>query len=517
MARMSSRQRQITQIAQVLQFDKHSGRFFAIGAILAVFRMLWVIGQTSGLFGQPADQWMWDFEKGLGTFILIYALLGFVALMGTLYLKRIAEDNEPITPIVSDFLGVVFFLLLAERVSQSVIADPREFATWAGFLREGIIQGGVYALIALGYTLVYGILFMINFAHGEVMMLGAYGGWFALIFITDGETRSFEAGSVLVAAWAVPLFIGALFLPIDDLITRFTTKQSPVAGPRQVFMWLGLPVRFLLGALVGYGVLVGLGQGAPHIHLIVITVVGLLVVTGVGMLTSSFVAVLLERIAYRPLRKAPRLTPLISAIGASIFLQQVALLAFPEEQPYATKPILLSEPATFPLSLGSLGEIPISKVGVVITLASLGLMALLYFIVIRTKFGKAMRAVAEDKDTAALMGIDVDRVIVLTFVIGAALAGAAGVMLGFRGESIKAKFGFKPGLKAFTAAVLGGIGNIPGAMLGGFFLGIVEALGPRMLGLGNEWTDSISFALLVAVIIFRPTGILGEAAAEKKV
>ena len=215
--------------------------------------------------------------------------------------------------------------------------------------------------------------------------------------------------------------------------------------------------------------------------------------------------------------KAPRLTPLISAIGASIFLQQVALLAFPEDEGYSIKPKLLSEPSTFLLSLGDLGQVPISKIGVVITLTSLALMALLYFIVARTKFGKAMRAVAEDKETAALMGIDVDRVIVITFIIGAALAGAAGVMLGFRGESIKARFGFKPGLKAFTAAVLGGIGNIPGAMLGGFFLGIVEALGPRMLGLDNAWTDSISFALLVAVIIFRPTGILGEAAAEKKV
>jgi branched-chain amino acid transport system permease protein len=144
-------------------------------------------------------------------------------------------------------------------------------------------------------------------------------------------------------------------------------------------------------------------------------------------------------------------------------------------------------------------------------------MALLFYIVQRTKFGRGMRAVAEDKDTAALMGADVDRIIVLTFVLGAALAGAAGVMLGFRGEQIRPRFGFQPGLKAFTAAVLGGIGNIPGAMLGGFFLGLVEALGPTALGIDNAWQNAISFALLVLVIIFRPTGILGEVVSEKKV
>ena len=292
------------QLTQFLQFDKYSERYFGIGAILAVFRMLWVIGQTSGLFGRPADAWIWDFEKGLGIFLLIYALVGIILLGITLYTRRLSEDNESITPIISNFLGVIFFLLLAERVSYSVIHDTREFATWVGLLREGIIQGGVYALIALGYTLVYGILFMINFAHGEVMMLGAYGGWFALIFLTNRETQSFETGAALVAIWAVPLFIGVLFLPLDDIFSRFTTEQSAVTEPRQVFMWLVMPIRFVLGAVVGYGVLVGLGQGAPHIYLIVITVVGLLLVTGVGMITSSLVAVLLERIAYRPLRKS---------------------------------------------------------------------------------------------------------------------------------------------------------------------------------------------------------------------
>jgi branched-chain amino acid transport system permease protein len=180
-------------------------------------------------------------------------------------------------------------------------------------------------------------------------------------------------------------------------------------------------------------------------------------------------------------------------------------------------PKLLSDPVTFDLDLGRLGVVPISKVGVVMTLLALGLMTFLLFIVRRTKLGRAMRAVAEDKNTAALMGANVDRVIVLTFVLGAALAGATGVMLGFRGEQIRPFFGFSYGLKAFTAAVLGGIGNIPGAVLGGFFLGLVEALGPTALGFNNAWQNVIAFSLLVLVIIFRPTGILGEVLAEKKV
>jgi branched-chain amino acid transport system permease protein len=466
---------------------------------------------------------MVDFERHiLHNGSILFVVIGVFANVAVIALRRESETNEPISAFVTNAVGIIFFVAVAWRVSHVVTtADvPLRFVTWVGLLRDGTIQGGVYALIALGYTLVYGILFMINFAHGEVMMFGAYGGWFALMYLIDDGNRSFETGAAIIAAVVVPIFVGIMFLPLESIIGRFQTRRetSSVSEPTWAFSLLSMPVRILIGGMIGYGALVGLGQFAPNIYLLVITIVGLLFVTIIGMLTSIGVAVALERIAYRPFRKAPRLTPLITAIGASIFLQQTALRIFGPARTYNDgKPKLLNDPVTFPLDLGRLGVVPISKVGIVMTITSIGLMALLFFIVQRTKLGRGMRAVAEDKDTAALMGANVDRIIVMTFVLGAGLAGAAGVMLGFRGESLAFRFGFTPGLKAFTAAVLGGIGNIPGAMLGGFFLGLVEAIGPSALGIGNEWKNVIAFSLLVLVIIYRPTGLLGEAASEKKV
>ncbi|NLF77505.1 MAG: branched-chain amino acid ABC transporter permease, partial [Chloroflexi bacterium] len=258
-----------------------------------------------------------------------------------------------------------------------------------------------------------------------------------------------------------------------------------------------------------------LGAYAPHIHLVLITVIALLFVVAVGMITSMLTAITVERIAYRPLRTAPRLTPLISAIGMSFFLQQTMLNIFGPLQRFYRRPTLID--GTFDIKLGDLGTIPVTKTGLVIVIVSIVLMIVLYLFVQRSKTGRAMRAVAEDKSTAALMGVDVDQVIVVTFAIGALLAGAAGVMMGFHNLSFNFRTGFIPGLKAFTAAVLGGIGNIPGAMFGGFFLGLVEALGPTMLGIPTEYKDVIAFGLLVMVLIFRPTGIFGEVLSEKKV
>lgn len=196
-------------------------------------------------------------------------------------------------------------------------------------------------------------------------------------------------------------------------------------------------------------------------------------------------------------------------------MQQALLNIFGPTQRFYVRPSLID--GTIPLRLGSVGTIPVTKTGIIIVVVSILLMALLYTFVQRSKTGRAMRSVAEDKDTAALMGVDVDQVIVVTFAIGALLAGAAGVMMGFHNLSFDFRTGFIPGLKAFTAAVLGGIGNIPGAMFGGFFLGLVEALGPTMLGIPTEYKDVIAFGLLVLVLIFRPTGIFGEVLAEKKV
>ena len=228
------------------------------------------------------------------------------------------------------------------------------------------------------------------------------------------------------------------------------------------------------------------------------------------MLGSVLTGVTLERLAYRPLRRAPRLVPLISAIGASLFLQYSVLLIFGVSPHSYRKP--RSDLGRYPHWATS--SIPYT--GLIIFVASVLLMLGLYLIIQRTKLGRAMRAVAEDKDTAALMGVDVDAVIVATFILGSALAGAAGVMLGFHNTVVKFNSGFIPGLKAFTAAVLGGIGNIPGAMFGALILGMIEALGPSALGIPTEYKDIIAFSVLVLILIFRPSGIFGEVLSEKK-
>ncbi|MCL4876938.1 MAG: branched-chain amino acid ABC transporter permease [Anaerolineae bacterium] len=337
-------------------------------------------------------------------------------------------------------------------------------------------------------------------------------------FLVSNGERSFESGAAVLSTFVVPVVIGILFLPLDKLADGYNQRKNiNFQAPSWIFTFMSLPMRFLVGVAIGYGALVGLGGYAPQFYLLVITIVGVLFVMLIGMTTSMLVSILLERVAYRPLRAAPRLAPLISAIGASIFFQQVALRIFGPTPKNYDRISLLNDPKSYSIGLGSLGDLSVSIVGTVIVISSIALMGMLYFIVQYTKMGKAMRAVAEDKPTAALMGIDVDRVIVFTFMLGASLAGAAGVMLGLRGDNINFRFGFTPGLKAFTAAVLGGIGNIPGAMFGGFFLGVVESLGPQMLGFDFKWQDVIAFSLLVLVLIFRPTGILGERTEGKKV
>jgi branched-chain amino acid transport system permease protein len=309
-------------------------------------------------------------------------------------------------------------------------------------LLDGILLGFMYALIALGYTMVYGVLEFINFAHSEIFIVGAFVG-----------------------------------------------------------------VEILLG-LKSAGIL----EGLPWIGV-------LLLVLLAGMAASGLLAVSVERIAYRPLRHAPRLIPLISAIGVSFFLQDAIRLfesiwrnAF--NLVYPTIDILNKR-----YEITSTVDIPLKSV-VVIASALLMLWGL-WALVNRTRIGTAIRAVAEDQAAASLMGINVNGMISLTFLIGGAMGGAAGVLFGIQYGLINPYTGFIPGLKAFTAAVLGGIGNIPGAMVGGLVLGLLEAFAASYLSLltggafGAEYKDIFAFSVLILILIFRPKGLLGEVVRER--
>jgi branched-chain amino acid transport system permease protein len=307
---------------------------------------------------------------------------------------------------------------------------------WRDFVVQGVAQGAIIAMIALGYSLVYGILRMINFAHGEVFMAGAFGSYF------------------FAAAYAQSGFM----------------DRNPV--------------------------------------------VALAIVTAVAIGVSVGTAVLLERLAYRPLRNAPRLVPLITAIGASLFLQN-AFRGFFGPQPYSyPKPRVLSGSVT-------LAGVPVQKIQLLVLVVAVLCMVVLQWFVSTTSTGRSMRAVAQDKEIASLMGIDVDRVIVVTFAIGGLLAGIAAVLFSLTFEQVQFTMGFRPGIAAFTAAVLGGIGSIGGAALGGFVIGLLQAVGPPLLltgfGIPSVFSlrDAFVFLVLVLVLVFRPGGLLGTGEAEK--
>jgi branched-chain amino acid transport system permease protein len=346
--------------------------------------------------------------------------------------------------LIQIVLGVLFSGYLLWRLYQVLWANPAYGPdTWVRFAIAGLVLGSVYALIAIGYTLVYGILFMINFAHGDIMMIGAFGGYFA-----------FEAFKSI---------------PAGD--TNFLNAQ---------------PILSILFAFI------------------------------VGISLAAVSGYFLEKIAYRPLRGAPRLVPLISAIGASLFLENAAQLLFGAQRRDYANPAILERGLGWTLLIGG-KEVILPYTGVFTVVLSILIMIALFMLVQRTRLGRAMRAVAENKPVAALMGINVNRVISQTFIISGALAGAAGVMWGIHLGLVYHFVGFIPGIKAFTSAVLGGIGSIPGAMLGGMFLGIVEAIGPALLGISFQLKDVIAFSILVLILIFRPSGILGEVLSEEKV
>jgi branched-chain amino acid transport system permease protein len=342
---------------------------------------------------------------------------------------------------VTFFLDVFRFaaiIIIVLGVYNTVTEARYTSAQWVTLIFAGLAQGSIYALIAMGYTLVYGILLMINFAHGEVYMAGA----FTAVFLANYQANS-----------------GFL-------------DRSPLLA---ILSWLALAV-----------------------------------------LVSTGIALLLERVAYRPLRNAPRLVPLITAIGATFALQ------------YTFRGMYGTEFRSYPIIPGLQGTVSVlgfqvPLVQLVVIFAAIVLMVILYFYVERTKRGKAMRSVSEDHDVSRLMGIDVNKIIVTTFALGGALAGAAGIFNGlFRPQGVFFFMGFFPGLKAFTAAVLGGIGNIRGAFIGGLLLGVIESVFPNLIleGLGipaaNQLRDAFGFTMLVIILIFRPQGIFGERLAEKK-
>ena len=305
-------------------------------------------------------------------------------------------------------------------------------------LVNGVTLGSVYALVALGFSMVYGILKLLNLAHGDVLMVGAFIGWGILGWLGGAQDPS-------------------------------------------VAVWL-LLVLMVLAAMAGCGVL----------------------------------GVAIERFAYRPLRRAPRIAPLISALGVSFFIQNTVLLLYGANfRSYDTFDLVDVEVGIHR------GPLNIWVIRLVVIAAALVMMVALWLLVTRTKLGKAMRATAFDREAAAMMGIDVDRVIVKTFFIGSALAGAAGVLVGLVFGQINHFMGFNYGLKGFTAAVVGGIGSIPGAMFGGLFIGIADAFSVGYIEdftrgrLGSAFSDLVVFAILVLFMLLRPQGIFGKPEVKK--
>jgi len=300
-------------------------------------------------------------------------------------------------------------------------------------IENGLVIGAIYALISLGYTLVYGIIELINFAHGDVFM------WSTIVTLAVAQSMG-----------------------LDKLTT-------PLGG----------------FALIGV----------------------LLLLLVIGAATSAGINVIIERFAYRPLRRAPRLLPLISAIGVSFVLQNIAQL-WRGANGVAYAPF-------FPTNGIQIGGFTLPTLDIFILVLALGLMVGLNRFINTTKLGRAMRATAQDPEAAALMGVNINRTIATTFLIGGALAGAAGVIYSMKFQFVRVDIGLPVGLTAFTAAVLGGIGNPTGAMLGGFLIGLVEALATQYIQNGSAWSDAIVFVVLVSILIFRPSGLLGQQVPDK--
>ncbi len=346
---------------------------------------------------------------------------------------------------------ILIGLLAAWKLGVELVANPNQFLQQ---ILNGFQLGFVYALIALGYTMIYGIVRLINFAHGDVFMVGAFVSFYA--------------------------------------ITRFNLSSLPQA------LIPGMPTA--------------LAQ-----------VIATVLIAVLAMVSCALLAFIIERVAYKPLRDAPRISALITAIGVSFFLEYFGALDFVFTPNFITykRPFDVVTWYIGPAGFGRIqpgvavpdGSIIFSNIFIIIVISSLLLLFLLNFIVQKTKVGRAMRAVAYDKETARLMGINVDGIISVTFALGAALAGVAGMLYAIAYPTIVFWMGIIPGLKAFVAAVLGGIGSIPGALVGALIMGQAETLSAAYIS--TPMRDAIAFSILIIVLLVRPTGIFGEPSREK--
>lgn len=353
------------------------------------------------------------------------------------------------------WIGQGFLLVLAALVLYILVANLiRNPLLFIQIVLSGLQLGFVYAMIALGYTMVYGIVKLINFAHGDVFMVGAFVSYFA--------------------------------------VARFSLHTWPLA----VFPAMAAGLAVLIGTLT---------------------------VLLLSMAVCAVLAVTIERVAYKPLRDAPRIAALITAIGVSFFLEYFGALNFvfsprfiPYQRLFDVVTWTIGSTGIHRLEAGQeapAGALTVSNIFLIIVIASIAVQVLLQFLVRRTKMGKAMRATSFDKPTARLMGINVDGVISFTFAVGAAFAGLGGVLYAVAYPSIHSQLGILPGLKAFVAAVLGGIGSIPGAFVGALIMGQAEAM--TMGFISTPMRDAIAFTVLIVVLLVRPTGIFGEPAGEK--
>ncbi|MCE1252301.1 MAG: branched-chain amino acid ABC transporter permease [Anaerolineae bacterium] len=359
------------------------------------------------------------------------------------------QTKSPLAWIGQVFLASLVILVLY-LIVPNAIKDPSLFVQ---FVLNGLQLGFVYALIALGYTMVYGIVKLINFAHGDVFMVGAFTSFYA--------------------------------------VTRFSLHRWPA------------------------NVFPGMPEG-------LVVVIGSVTVVLLSMLMCILLAITIERVAYKPLRDAPRIAALITAIGVSFFLEYFGALSFvftprfiPYQRPfevitwYFNNGFYLIQPGQTPPDK----SITFSNIFIIIVVTSIVVQFFLRFLVQNTKIGIAMRASSFDKPTARLMGINVDQVISFTFAIGAGFAGLGGVLYAIAYPSIYSLLGVLPGLKAFVAAVLGGIGSIPGALVGALIMGQAEAM--TMAYISTPMRDAVAFAILIIVLLVRPTGIFGEPEKEK--